>query len=88
MIPIAAKFWITFTSSKSVVVFTASCFFFTSQGLVVPVLRNVESMNYAEIERTINALGEKVNILNCKHCFVFFVLQSSEKLLSFCSSGS
>ncbi|XP_027895286.1 dihydrolipoyllysine-residue succinyltransferase component of 2-oxoglutarate dehydrogenase complex, mitochondrial-like [Xiphophorus couchianus] len=31
----------------------------TPKGLVVPVLRNVESMNYAEIERTINALGEK-----------------------------
>ncbi|XP_054875992.1 dihydrolipoyllysine-residue succinyltransferase component of 2-oxoglutarate dehydrogenase complex, mitochondrial-like [Poeciliopsis prolifica] len=29
------------------------------KGLVVPVLRNVESMNYAEIEKTINALGEK-----------------------------
>uniref|UniRef100_A0A3B3TVA2 Dihydrolipoyllysine-residue succinyltransferase component of 2-oxoglutarate dehydrogenase complex, mitochondrial n=2 Tax=Poecilia latipinna TaxID=48699 RepID=A0A3B3TVA2_9TELE len=31
----------------------------TPKGLVVPVLRNVESMNYAEIEKTINALGEK-----------------------------
>lgn len=31
------------------------------QGLVVPVIRNVESMNYADIERTINELGEKVN---------------------------
>jgi 2-oxoglutarate dehydrogenase E2 component (dihydrolipoamide succinyltransferase) len=29
------------------------------KGLVVPVLRNVESMNYAEIEMGINALGEK-----------------------------
>ncbi|KAG5670365.1 hypothetical protein PVAND_000636 [Polypedilum vanderplanki] len=29
------------------------------KGLVVPVLRNVESMNYAEIELGINALGEK-----------------------------
>lgn len=31
----------------------------TERGLVVPVLRNVESMNYAHIERTINELGEK-----------------------------
>ncbi|CAF3843457.1 unnamed protein product [Rotaria sp. Silwood1] len=29
------------------------------KGLVVPVLRNVEKMNYAEIERTINEYGEK-----------------------------
>lgn len=31
----------------------------TPKGLVVPVLRNVESMNFAEIEMGINALGEK-----------------------------
>nr|XP_018902797.1 PREDICTED: dihydrolipoyllysine-residue succinyltransferase component of 2-oxoglutarate dehydrogenase complex, mitochondrial-like isoform X2 [Bemisia tabaci] len=31
----------------------------TPKGLVVPVIRNVESMNYADIELTINALGEK-----------------------------
>lgn len=31
----------------------------TPKGLVVPVLRNVERMNYAEIEMGINALGEK-----------------------------
>ncbi|XP_052270728.1 dihydrolipoyllysine-residue succinyltransferase component of 2-oxoglutarate dehydrogenase complex, mitochondrial-like [Dreissena polymorpha] len=31
----------------------------TPKGLVVPVIRNVETMNYAEIEKTINALGEK-----------------------------
>ncbi|CAF1364371.1 unnamed protein product, partial [Rotaria sordida] len=29
------------------------------KGLVVPVIRNVEKMNYAEIERTINEYGEK-----------------------------
>jgi 2-oxoglutarate dehydrogenase E2 component (dihydrolipoamide succinyltransferase) len=29
------------------------------KGLVVPVLRNVEGMNYAEIELAIAALGEK-----------------------------
>jgi pyruvate/2-oxoglutarate dehydrogenase complex dihydrolipoamide acyltransferase (E2) component len=27
----------------------------------VPVIRNVEGMNYAEIEKAMNALGEKVN---------------------------
>ncbi|XP_056407424.1 dihydrolipoyllysine-residue succinyltransferase component of 2-oxoglutarate dehydrogenase complex, mitochondrial [Hyla sarda] len=31
----------------------------TPRGLVVPVLRNVESMNFADIERTIAELGEK-----------------------------
>lgn len=29
------------------------------QGLVVPVLRNTETMNYADIEKGIAALGEK-----------------------------
>lgn len=32
----------------------------TPKGLVVPVVRNVENMNYAEIEKAIAALGEKV----------------------------
>ncbi|CAO2586943.1 Dihydrolipoyllysine-residue succinyltransferase component of 2-oxoglutarate dehydrogenase complex, mitochondrial [Lemmus lemmus] len=32
---------------------------FSFQGLVVPVIRNVETMNYADIERTISELGEK-----------------------------
>merc|ERR1711976_579580 len=31
----------------------------TPKGLVVPVLRNVETMNYADIEKGIMALGEK-----------------------------
>lgn len=31
----------------------------TPKGLVVPVLRNVEHMNFADIEKTINHLGEK-----------------------------
>ncbi|XP_078263349.1 dihydrolipoyllysine-residue succinyltransferase component of 2-oxoglutarate dehydrogenase complex, mitochondrial [Rhinoraja longicauda] len=31
----------------------------TPKGLVVPVIRNVETMNYADIERAINELGEK-----------------------------
>lgn len=31
----------------------------TPKGLVVPVIRNVEAMNFADIEKAINALGEK-----------------------------
>ncbi|MCH1932983.1 2-oxo acid dehydrogenase subunit E2, partial [Shewanella sp. A25] len=31
----------------------------TPKGLVVPVVRNVGSMNYADIEKAIFALGEK-----------------------------
>lgn len=31
----------------------------TPKGLVVPVLRNVEQMNYADIEKEIHNLGEK-----------------------------
>lgn len=31
----------------------------TSKGLVVPVIRNVEEMNYLKIEKTIHELGEK-----------------------------
>ena len=31
------------------------------QGLVVPVLRNVEAMNYADIEKTTAELGAKVS---------------------------
>lgn len=31
----------------------------TSKGLVVPVIRNVEGMNYLKIEKSINELGEK-----------------------------
>lgn len=32
----------------------------TPRGLVVPVMRNVENMDYADIERTLNDLGIKV----------------------------
>jgi len=39
------------------------------QGLVVPVLRNVENMNYAEIEKGLNELGEKVGITFGK-CYI------------------
>ncbi|XP_041814508.1 dihydrolipoyllysine-residue succinyltransferase component of 2-oxoglutarate dehydrogenase complex, mitochondrial-like [Chelmon rostratus] len=31
----------------------------TPKGLVVPVIRNVETMNFSDIEKAINALGEK-----------------------------
>ncbi|TKS76408.1 Dihydrolipoyllysine-residue succinyltransferase component of 2-oxoglutarate dehydrogenase complex, mitochondrial [Collichthys lucidus] len=31
----------------------------TPKGLVVPVIRNVETMNFTDIEKSINALGEK-----------------------------
>ena len=33
----------------------------------MPVLRNVETMNYADIEKGLNALGEKVSsmFINC-----------------------
>jgi len=37
--------------------------FLVSQGLVVPVIRGVEGMNFADIEKTINELGEKVRPL-------------------------
>lgn len=36
----------------------------TPRGLVVPVLRNVEKMNYADIEKEIAALGEKAKTNN------------------------
>lgn len=38
----------------------------TPKGLVVPVIRNVESMGYAPIEKNLAELGAKV-----KTCFVF-----------------
>lgn len=31
------------------------------QGLVVPVIRNAENMNFAEIEKEINALAKKAS---------------------------
>jgi len=36
----------------------------------VPVLRNVENMNYAEIEKALNELGEKV-------CKIHMIVTSS-----------
>lgn len=41
-----------------------SLFCFLLQGLVVPVMRNVENMNYAEIEKSLNELGEKVRSIH------------------------
>lgn len=35
----------------------------TPKGLVVPVVRNVETMGYAKIEKTLAELGAKVRIL-------------------------
>lgn len=40
------------------------------QGLVVPVIRNVETMNFTDIEKAINALGEKVKRL-CARLFYY-----------------
>lgn len=39
---------------------------------MVPVIRNVEAMNYADIERTISELGEKVKWKSsmCVSCWV------------------
>lgn len=34
----------------------------TPKGLVVPVLRNVESMNYAQIEQEMATIGEKISL--------------------------
>ena len=32
---------------------------------MVPVLRNVDNMNFADIEKGLNELGEKVNFRKC-----------------------
>lgn len=37
----------------------------TPKGLVVPVVRNVESMNFADIELALAALGEKARKGEC-----------------------
>ena len=42
------------------------CYAFSSptyQGLVVPVLRDANKMNFADIEREMNLLGEKVSLI-------------------------
>lgn len=40
------------------------CVFISSlQGLVVPVIRGVEGMNFTDIEKAINELGEKVGAI-------------------------
>lgn len=46
---------------------------FFPQGLVVPVIRNVEGMNFADIEKAIGLLGEKVK-KNLNIVFVFLLL--------------
>lgn len=51
----------------------SSVIWLLSQGLVVPVIRNVEGMNFADIEKAINLLGEKV-ILNVKFNDMFKVM--------------
>lgn len=43
----------------------------TPKGLVVPVLRNVDQMNYAEIELALQALGEKARKGNKNKLLVF-----------------
>lgn len=40
--------------------FICDIFTYIFQGLVVPVIRSVEKMNYADIEKEIASLGEKV----------------------------
>ena len=36
------------------------------------MIRNVETMNYADIEKTINALGEKVRLVGLNmECFLY-----------------
>ena len=44
------------------------------QGLVVPVIRGVEGMNFADIEKTINMLGEKVLFIILCSYYLFFSL--------------
>lgn len=41
----------------------------TPRGLVVPVLRNVESMSYSGIEKMLGELGVKVCFIKKKHTF-------------------
>ena len=56
-------------------------FSISRQGLVVPVIRNVEEMNYADIEKAINALGEKVlSLIKCQMIKTDSVQSSSNYL--------
>ena len=57
--PLLDAFLSTFAPPPNTHTHTLLSFLFV-QGLVVPVLRNVESMNYADIELGIAELGEKV----------------------------
>ena len=52
----------------------------TPKGLVVPVLRNVEKMNYAQIEKAISEVGEKArNNQFSSNCSI----NNAETILSF-----
>ena len=52
--------------------FLFNCIFINSQGLVVPVVRNVNVMNYADIEKEIASLGQKVIYLHVFCTMLFF----------------
>lgn len=41
---------------------------------MVPVIRNVETMNFTDIEKAINALGEKVKWLCARLCYYLQIL--------------
>lgn len=44
----------------------------TPKGLVVPVLRNVDQMDYAAIEKTLSELGTKVGYFSAYLLLVIF----------------
>ena len=68
-------------SFLAIVWLTCLFFFISCQGLVVPVIRNVEEMNYADIEKAINALGEKVlSLIKCQMIKTDTVQSSSNYL--------
>ena len=46
--------------NEAIMLWVVNAFIVAVQGLVVPVLRNVETMNYADIEIGIQDLGTKV----------------------------
>ena len=63
--------------------FNVACTYLCNvQGLVVPVLRNVESMSYADIEKTIHAMGVKVRRCCMPIVFQFY---SSADVFSCCA---
>lgn len=50
----------------------------TPKGLVVPIIRNVESMNYADIEKAIALLGEKAKAGKYIHVLICLCYSSSK----------